>query len=59
MKKNNIDYASLTIEEIQSLNNYQYYKYKVWAESKKRRDKAKTDFLHHFEESCSKYADNT
>lgn len=55
MKKNNIDYASLTIEEIQSLNNYQYYKYKVWAESKKRRDKAKTDFLHHFEESCSKY----
>ena len=54
-KKSNIDYANLTVDEVAKLNCYQYQRYKVWAQSKKQRDKAKTDFLHHFEESCSKY----
>lgn len=56
-KKSEIDFDSLTVSEINSLSNYQYSKYKVWAQSKKRKNEIKTNFLKQFQQSCDKYKD--
>ena len=56
-RKAEIDFASLTVKEIENLSNYQYSRYKVWAQTKKRKSEIKTNFLKQFQESCEKYKD--
>lgn len=56
-KKTGIDFDSLTVDEIEKLTNYQYSRYKVWAQSKKRKNEIKTNFLKQFQKSCEKYED--
>ena len=56
-KKAEIDFDSLTVKEIENLTNYQYGRYKVWAQSKKRKNEIKTNFLKQFQKSCDKYKD--
>ena len=54
-KKSSINYDNLTIDEVLSLNEYHRQKYETYKTAKKQRNKAKTDFLRSFEESCKKY----
>lgn len=56
-KKAEIDFASLTVKEIEKLSNYQYGRYKVWVQGKKRKNEIKTNFLKQFQKSCDKYKD--
>lgn len=60
-KKSNIDFDSLTVADIPSLSDHFRHRYEVYTKGKEAKNKAKTDFLWNkcFEESCSKYADNT
>ena len=56
-KRSNIDFASLTVEQVARLNTYQYERYKLWLQTKRRKNEIKTDFLKQFQKSCEKYKD--
>lgn len=59
-KKNNIDYASLTVADIPKLNLYQRHKFEVWVKTQERKKEIRNNNAHGFgdylAESCNVYS---